>query len=1271
MRADTGRSGRGTRWVRALIVCAAFSAPVLPARGWAQGIDSIPVLERTTNRVSFLDRNGALVTFVGISGTPEVAARAPDGATWVGTTAPTQLLRISPVGGVTNTVPLPATPSGVAVNAAGQVFVALLETSEVRQFSAAGAFVSAFAVGAGPRGVAVDGAGRVWVANSLAGSVSRINSGLVFSFSVGGAPYGIALQPGGGVWVTDSIGGSVISLSGSGVVLGSVPLGPAPTGIAVDGASRLWVVSSASGTVWRLSAAAVLERSYATGGGNLRGVAIDGKGLAWVTAEGSGTVIRIDARLDQITSFPGFPGAASFGDGTGFAHALVVAPGGDVDADGLASGTEIANGCNPFSALLPELGSLSPAGGSVEGGQDLQIGGCGFLGLGAPGLTIGGTAASDVQVLGNFLLAATAPAGAVGGLADVVLQEAGSPVSTLGSAYRFARNPGQVWLRDASDWLRYPVRADGTRGTPTAPLTLSYAVAFVAVDVRGGPWFGEAGGGRVTRATSDGIVTDTWTLPEPVLGGLATEPGGTALVSAPGFDGLATRLYRLLPGLAAPEGPFTVPGGPTEIAVGPDAHIWVACASAQLVARLAPDGTVVATFPVAESPGALAADRRGRVWVALPGAGQLIRIDPELGIDRTVPVGSGVSHLAVRGDGRVWATVTPAGQLVRVDPNPGVVTATAPTGLDPRGLTIDGSGQLWVSHLTSGQVRRYNGSGAQTDLFTVGSGRAEVGDAAGFHAVFLHEATADHDGDGVCNGAEIQQGAEPFHASVVPTSTIYFDAIVPGADLMVGGTPFVVHGCGFGSGALGVLFGGVPAQDLLVLDDNNATGLVPVSPNLGNVDLVVSSGAGVVIVPNGFRYHTSPIEELACAQLGVPVVVDWIEPQEYDTVRILRDGLLLATVAPGLETYTDLTPTLGLVEYAAIGELQGEEAEPVTCAVEVELVPPQGLACAQTAGSVTLTWTAGDLYDSVIVRRDDAVIATLPGTQTAYADLLPPLGERLYTVQALRAGSESSAEPCTVTFEVLAPLDLLCVPSFGKVDLSWTAPMVYETIRVRRDGLLLAELAGTATTLSDTSMDEGPHDYELAGVVQGTESTPLECAVTVPVLPVVGLTCLPIVFDVIVTWVNGLGDYELLRITRNGIEIATLSGVASGYLDPRLPVGSYTYEVRAEKNGTLSDPEICQIDVLGPLFVRGDANGDTSIDVADPIFTLSYLLGGGATPTCLDAADTNDDGQINIADPIYILSYLFSAGPTPPSPFPLRGPDPTPDSLGCAVSLPP
>ena len=89
--------------------------------------------------------------------------------------------------------------------------------------------------------------------------------------------------------------------------------------------------------------------------------------------------------------------------------------------------------------------------------------------------------------------------------------------------------------------------------------------------------------------------------------------------------------------------------------------------------------------------------------------------------------------------------------------------------------------------------------------------------------------------------------------------------------------------------------------------------------------------------------------------------------------------------------------------------------------------------------------------------------------------------------------------------------------------------------------------------------------------------------------------------------------------------------------------------------------------IPGTRFVRGDANSDGQVNLADGITILNYLFGDSPVP-CQNSADTTDDGQIDITDAIYIFSYMFVGVAAPPAPFPDCGPDQTDDPFECLVS---
>ncbi len=85
-------------------------------------------------------------------------------------------------------------------------------------------------------------------------------------------------------------------------------------------------------------------------------------------------------------------------------------------------------------------------------------------------------------------------------------------------------------------------------------------------------------------------------------------------------------------------------------------------------------------------------------------------------------------------------------------------------------------------------------------------------------------------------------------------------------------------------------------------------------------------------------------------------------------------------------------------------------------------------------------------------------------------------------------------------------------------------------------------------------------------------------------------------------------------------------------------------------------------------FIRGDANQDNAVNIADAIFILQNLFASGPPIPCMDGADANDDEGVNIGDGIYILQNLFADGPPVPPPA-ACGPDPEGVLLDCRESI--
>ncbi|MBT5738836.1 MAG: hypothetical protein HOI29_09760 [Planctomycetes bacterium] len=125
---------------------------------------------------------------------------------------------------------------------------------------------------------------------------------------------------------------------------------------------------------------------------------------------------------------------------------------------------------------------------------------------------------------------------------------------------------------------------------------------------------------------------------------------------------------------------------------------------------------------------------------------------------------------------------------------------------------------------------------------------------------------------------------------------------------------------------------------------------------------------------------------------------------------------------------------------------------------------------------------------------------------------------------------------------------------------------------------------------------------------------------------------------------DGFGTPPIMNMFVIGSSSVSVSALVSGIIEVRAPP-------------------------VDPVFIRGDVNMDTLVDLADPIYHLDYTFLDGPLPNCMDAGDANDDGISDISDAIFLLYYFFIGGPGPWVPFPYPGIDWTDDSLDCEIGL--
>lgn len=63
--------------------------------------------------------------------------------------------------------------------------------------------------------------------------------------------------------------------------------------------------------------------------------------------------------------------------------------------------------------------------------------------------------------------------------------------------------------------------------------------------------------------------------------------------------------------------------------------------------------------------------------------------------------------------------------------------------------------------------------------------------------------------------------------------------------------------------------------------------------------------------------------------------------------------------------------------------------------------------------------------------------------------------------------------------------------------------------------------------------------------------------------------------------------------------------------------------------------------------IRGDADANDVLNVADLVLLVSYLFRGAPPPPCLEEADADGSGEINMADVTLMVNFIFKGGPDP------------------------
>ena len=316
------------------------------------------------------------------------------------------------------------------------------------------------------------------------------------------------------------------------------------------------------------------------------------------------------------------------------------------------------------------------------------------------------------------------------------------------------------------------------------------------------------------------------------------------------------------------------------------------------------------------------------------------------------------------------------------------------------------------------------------------------------------------------------------------------------------------------------------------------------------------------------------------------------------------------------------------------------------------------LDCLSQGTEIGLSWGLPGSYSSLTLFRDGTSIAVLPGTDTTYIDQ-PPVGVYVYEVVA---DCGASSFGCTGAFGVTGTFSIDTVSGVP-------GTIVDVPVRLSSSGSAGVNAAGfgIAHNGSLLTVTDAFVSGDLASTSPGFTGLNLDPVTT----GAPGITFFFLI-DLIPPLNNLLpsgDDLEILTVQYQVSALAPVGTITSLQFteelgDPQMPFVINLETASMEPTTPPIDGQLQIVDSLGVQLIRGDADGNGSITLADVIFTLNFLFAQGAA-SCLDALDCDDDGSILLADVITGLNFLFVGGGAPAPPFPDCGEDESLDSIEC------
>ncbi len=817
-----------------------------------------------------------------------------------------------------------------------------------------------------------------------------------------------------------------------------------------------------------------------------------------------------------------------------------------------------------------------------------------------------------------------------------------------------------------------PTLAEGSyevaRATYNVTLFASLGLSPVSIALAGQP--------PIALIFSPGPIT-----PTTVDGGVLIvdeAPPGT-IVNLLWFPSIGDELVTIIDPTDLSSTPASVGGqsDPRGIAIAPNGMGWVAYAGTGTVARVQPDGNQFGSaITTGMAPTGVCVDHLGNTWVTDATDGTVTKIAPSGavllgmggGIDDAILVGNQPTGIAADAIGNIWVAIAGDDQLKKLNNNGELaVVVDLQPGDEPHGVAIDRKGFIWVTLRGADLVQRRGSGGSLVQQFTgLPVGAAPEGIVIrGVNEAWIAAELPYH----VVPGGAL----DPIDAPGTPDPTgILIDGLgdVWVTDASGTATRFDADetliettAIGIDPGLLGDASGMIQANILRPNGDFDSDGFsnrFEVDAATNPFDAVSNPG----IVPQ--------VIDLSCFVVGQDVELSWTNPLTFDAIQVLRDAQPLATLPGDATSFVDPVVSVGNYAYEIFGEFGGQPADAVGCAV---IVGQGGVEDENTIG-VDVGDRATNLFD--VSTNENAgpgeprFYATDSGSGKIYA-----LDEDFSVLGIIDSPFQGIVPSTGIAYrpDGNGGAGSLFIASGGDgSDPSQIAETTLGGVVIDPpNGAGLISVIGTLGPLSGPigGIDYEPSGGSIVGIEPGGCAifalSPAQSALVdfefVHPDPGPGLNGIEFLggsilseFQLLLTAFDPVDEsysIDLVDVTNNG---GVITAVPAGSSIPLTALqaeenvfgGFSFFDGRISLVGTTTSV-VYEIVARRP-FIRGDANLDLALNVADAVTILDYLFNSGTDYNCLDAFDTNDDGGNNIADAIWLLDYLFNGGMEPPPP---------------------